>query len=204
MQKIIDFIFFPIRCIFPNNENISFLRTTPLASERFTVIEKEIEPGKYILDIGCGDNRLVKKYIKNGGRGIGVDIAPNQQADIEIRGSDKLEFSDNQFDYITIIASINHIPTREGTLREAYRCLKPGGRIFITNLSPTIGYVGHKIWHIFKSDLDLKHRGEMEAGEKYGLKNKTVVNLLSQAGFIDIKVKRFSLGLNNLIVASKK
>lgn len=203
MQKFLDFIFFPLRCIFPNNEYISFLRLTPLADERFLAVENEMQNGKFILDIGCGDNRLIKKYKNCGGNGIGIDIAPNLEADIEVQASDSLQFSNNYFDYITIIASINHIPTREDTLREVFRCLKPGGSVIITNLSPLVGYVGHKIWHVLKSDLDMHHRGQMEVGEKYGLNNKYIVSVLRDIGFIDIKVKKFSLGFNNLIVAFK-
>ncbi|MBT6691321.1 class I SAM-dependent methyltransferase [Candidatus Parcubacteria bacterium] len=202
-KKILDTIFFPLRCLFPNNENISWLGVTPLADDRFNIIEKKLKPNKNLLDIGCGDNRLAKKYRKNGGNATGIDIAPNQEADIEVQGSDNLDFKDEEFNYITIIASLNHIPTREKTIKEAYRCLKPGGTIFITNLSPIVGAVGHKIWHLFKSDLDMDHRGHMEEGEEFGLKNTYIKKLLEEKGFKNIKVIRFSFGLNNLIVATK-
>jgi ubiquinone/menaquinone biosynthesis C-methylase UbiE len=202
-QKILDTVFFPVRCLFPNNENISWLRVTPLADDRFNIIEKKLKANKYLLDIGCGDNRLARKYRKNGGNAIGVDIAPNNEADIEIKGSDSLDFEDNKFNYVTVIASLNHIPTREKTLQEAYRCLKPGGTIFITNLSPFIGVVGHKIWHLFKSDLDLGHRGHMEEGEEFGLKNAYIEELLKETGFKNVKTIKFSFGLNNLIIATK-
>ena len=202
-QRILDILFFPLRCLFPNNENISWLHVTPLANDRFNIIEERLEPNKNLLDIGCGDNRLAKKYRKNGGKATGVDIAPKLEADIEIERSDKLGISDGEFDYITIIASLNHIPTREGTLQEAYRCLKPGGTIFITNLTPFIGIIGHKIWHLFKSDLDLGHRGHMEEGEEFGLKNYYIKRLLKETGFKNVKIVKFSFGLNNLIIAIK-
>lgn len=204
IQTILNFIFFPIRCVFPNNEYISFLPVSPLSEDRFMAVAEKLLPGKYVLDIGCGDNRLVKRYRQVGGRGVGIDLAPNDTADMEIKRSDRLSFPDNEFDYIVIIASINHIPTREATLAEAYRCLKKDGQIFITNLSPIVGWVGHKIWGVLKTDLDLGHRGGMIPGEKYGLPNSQIVNMLSGAGFVDIKVKKFSLGFNNLIVAIKK
>lgn len=202
LQKFFNAVFFPLRCLFPNNEYISFLPITPLADERFNVILDYLQKG-YLLDIGCGDNRLVEKYRKMGGTGLGLDIAPNHKADIEVGQSETLSFQNNSFDYITLVASFNHIPSREKTIREAYRCLKPGGKIFITNLTPIIGFVGHKIWRLFKSDLDLSHGRKMTKGEKYGLANKYIKNLLFQAGFVNIKHKKFSFGLNNLIIASK-
>lgn len=201
-KSIVNFFLFPFRCILPNNDSICGIKVTPLAEDRFTRVQNQVNAGDYILDIGCGDNRFIKRHKERGGTGIGIDIAPNKFADIEVNDTKKLNFPDNTFDDIVLIATINHIPTRELTIRESFRCLKPGGKIIITNLSPIIGYVGHKIWHLFKSDLDLDQR-EMRKGEKYGLSNMYIMQLLKESGFRNIEHRKFSYGFNNLIIALK-
>lgn len=203
MNRITDTILFPFRCIYPNNNRILFIPVTPLSNERFEAVLSQLEPGKKLLDIGCEDNRLVHKYRKMGGEGVGLDLTPNPLADIEVEDSQKLPFPDKSFDYITLVAVINHIPYRDKVIGEALRCLKPEGRILITNLTPLVGTLGHKVWHMIGNDPDVNRRGHMEEGEEYGLSNKFVRKLISDCGFSDIRHIHFSFGLNNLFIASR-
>lgn len=43
-----------------------------------------------------------------------------------------IDYPDNHFDCITSVSVIEHIPPVEKTVAEMYRCLKPGGKLFIT------------------------------------------------------------------------
>ena len=89
-----------------------------------------------LLDIGCGTNELVKRYRERGGDGIGVDVHPWEGADMILENAAKLPFPDQNFDTITLIACINHIPNLIDVLREAKRLLQKRGRIIVTNLTP--------------------------------------------------------------------
>ena len=53
---------------------------------------------------------------------------------IRLRNVDliRIPFLDGHFDYVTSISVIEHIPDVEVTIREMYRCLKPGGRLLLT------------------------------------------------------------------------
>ncbi|MBT4351331.1 class I SAM-dependent methyltransferase [archaeon] len=86
------------------------------------------------LDIGCGSNKLSKKYkIKNKEAiSIGIDVHPWKNVDKIIKDSSNLSYDDNYFDTITIVASLNHIINRHETLKECNRLLKDDGRLIIT------------------------------------------------------------------------
>ena len=62
-----------------------------------------------LLDIGCGTNSLVRCYQ---GEGVGVDVHQWGDVDLLVEDSAELPFGDAQFDTVTIIAALNHIPNR--------------------------------------------------------------------------------------------
>jgi len=63
-----------------------------------------------LLDIGCGTNLLVRPY---DGEGIGVDVYQWGDVDLVVEDSAKLPFESGEFDTVTIISAINHIPPIE-------------------------------------------------------------------------------------------
>jgi len=149
-----------------------------------------------ILDIGCGNNKLVKRY-RNG---VGVDVYPWEGVDI-VCETTKLPFKGNEFDRVFLIACLNHILEKEKVLKESFRVLKPGGMIIITSLGPKIGFIIHKIGSLL-GEQDQKVRG-MKKGEVYGMSQREIDNLLIKAGFKEISHKKFELGLNKIFVAKK-
>jgi len=149
-----------------------------------------------ILDIGCGNNNLVKKY----GNGVGVDIYPWEGVDI-VCDTTNLPFKENEFDRVFLIACLNHIPERAKVLKEAFRVLKPEGMIIITMIGPKIGFLVHKISFFF-GEQDQRIRG-MKEGEVYGMSQKEADDLLTQAEFKDIYHKKFELGLNKFFFGKK-
>lgn len=199
-KRIRDLLFFPLRCLFPNNEYIGFLGVTPLSDERFLAVKPYLK-GK-ILDLGCGDNRLMREYRNAGGYGVGADLATNPQADVPLIPGKPLPFTDQSFDTIVMIATLNHIPDRERVLCDCVRCLLPGGSIVITMLGHVVGAVGHFLWHLLGSDADLRDR-QIAKGELMGMSKSEVCKLLTKAGFSNIQHHHFSMGLNNLYVAEK-
>jgi SAM-dependent methyltransferase len=149
-----------------------------------------------LLDVGCGTNKLVRKY----GSGTGVDVHQFGGADMIFEDTSRTSFNNDSFDTITIIATLNHIPNRKDVLREMHRILKPGGRIIITMIPPFIS----RIWHIIRSpwDRDQTERGMIE-GEVYGLTKKEVRYLLGSSKFILVKEGSFMIGMNRLYIAKK-
>ena len=163
-----------------------------LENRRINVVMPYIK-GK-LLDIGCGYNNLVKKY----GNGIGVDVYPWREVDLVVKKTSSLPFENSSFDTITFLACLNHIPYRQDALKEARRLLKPGGTLLITMISPFIGKIAHII---FKQDE--RARG-VSKGEKEGLGDKEVIDLLDKAGFVLVKKKYFEFFMNKLYIAKIK
>lgn len=162
-----------------------------LTAWRVRAVLPEVEG--YLLDIGCGTNRLVKKY----GNGIGVDVFPWEGVDLLVEDTSCLPFDDDTFDTVTFIACLNHIPKRADVLREARRVLKPGGKIVITMIPPGIS----RAWHFLRRpwERDQCERG-MKEGEEYGFQRRQVTKLLEESGFeVDMQYP-FMLFINSVTV----
>jgi len=146
-----------------------------------------------LLDVGCGDNKLVRQYAN----GIGVDVHPWPGADFIVTNSASLEYESHSFDTVTIIAALNHIPNREAVLRECRRLLRPDGQVIITMLTP----VTSRLWHWIRApwDADQRERG-MLPGEVYGFTPAEVIALFHACGFTLRAQTRFMLGFNRVYV----
>lgn len=150
-----------------------------------------------LLDIGCGTNELVRSYA---GKGIGTDVYQWGDVDVVVEDTAKLPFDEKSFDTITIIAALNHITNRAEVLIEAKRVLKDSGKLIVTMIPPKISRVWHRVRKPW--DVDQSERG-MKEGEVYGINEKELSKLLSEAGFEITLKKKFMMGVNNLTIAKK-
>lgn len=191
-QHIYDFFGIPLRLALLSDLTCRRLGLTSLQDERIRAVMPKIE-GK-LLDIGAGNNLLVKLY----GNGIGVDVYDFGGNAMIVEDTRELPFENSSFETITFVACLNHIPYREQVMREAYRLLKPGGKVIATMISPLLGKIGHVIWWYSEE----KKRG-IKPGEKPGLSDVEMRRLLEDAGFVDAREQSFVYGLNHLYQARK-
>lgn len=192
--EIINKICLPLRLIL-SHETLNKLGLWSLRDERYNIVMKNCQ-GR-LLDIGCGDNQLVKKYGKGS---LGIDVYDFRGKALIVKDSSNLPFADKSFQTVSFVASLQHIPNRNGAIKESYRVLGDKGLVLITILSPFIGFIRHKLaWW----DEDQNERG-MKEGEKHGLSNKEVHLLMECNGFDFVKKKRFVLKLNNLYIFKKR
>lgn len=138
----------------------------PFSHSRHTIwpellpILEYVKAGDKILDIGCGNGRILKLFSEKKVDYTGLDpslkliqlarqLHPDQGA--FMTGSvEKLPFGDASFDHILMIAVFHHIPDRafrQRVLLEIKRVLKPGGMFFLTNWNR---WQARFIWNIIK------------------------------------------------------
>jgi len=96
------------------------------------------------------------------------------QARFDITDLDTLNFSDNFFDVILCLETLEHTPDPEKLLKEFYRVLKPN-HFMVLSLPPKTAELPLKIHDLFFS-------GHGEGPHKF-LASKTVKKLLAHAGF---------------------
>lgn len=196
MYKILNSILTPLRLFLPH-DMASKLKLITIKDERISIVLSYVK-GK-VLDIGCGLNELVNKYNNDS---IGVDIYDFGSNATIIKDSSNLPFENNSFDTVTFVASLNHIPYRKKTIREASRVLVKDGLIIITNLQPLIGKIRHLMFWIDKTE-DLRYANHKQEGERDGLENKEIIEMLKKNNFKLILHRRFLLKLNNILVFQK-
>jgi ubiquinone/menaquinone biosynthesis C-methylase UbiE len=149
-----------------------------------------------LLDVGCGENRLVREY----GNGVGVDVIDWGDVDLVVESSACLSFPDASFDTISFVACLNHIPERKEALQEARRLLRDEGILLVTMIPPFVSAVWHRLVH--RWDPDQSHR-EHQGGEIWGFTAKAMTSLLEKSGFTLVARERFIAGLNSLYIAVK-
>jgi len=98
----------------------------------------DLAPTDSLLDIGCGGGRALQAYAPHCSQVAGIDAAAGllsiaslrvPQADLKHGSLTELPWADGAFDAVTGVNSF--VYADDGGLAEAYRVLKPGGRLAI-------------------------------------------------------------------------
>jgi SAM-dependent methyltransferase len=109
-----------------------------------------IREGEAVLDIGCGagvDTILAGEMVGPSGKAVGVDVVPEmlERAIENLNGTSltnvtfreasaqDLPFADETFDVVISNGVFNLVPDKLRALAEAFRVLKPNGRLTIAD-----------------------------------------------------------------------
>jgi arsenite methyltransferase len=174
--------------IVPKGANLGFGCGNPVA----LALLKE---GDIVLDLGSGagfDAFLAAKKVGKTGRVIGVDMTPEMVAkakenakkgkysNVEFRLGDieKVPVDENSINVIISNCVINLSPDKQAVFKEAFRVLKPGGRLMVSDLVLAKGL-----------PKELKDSVEAYVGCLAGaVKKDEYLRLITRAGFNDVKI----------------
>ena len=149
-----------------------------------------LQPGETVVDLGSGagfDCLLAARQVGDTGHVIGVDMTHemlNKARDNAARiGAGNVEFehlpvADNPADVVISNCVINLVPDKERVFREAFRVLKPGGRLAVSDIINTAPL-----------SAELQSDPALLCGCIAGASSaERVEDWLARAGFVDIRV----------------
>lgn len=96
--------------------------------------------GQRLLDVSCGEGQLLRFAVERGLEAYGLDISDvaariaQEQASLAkvfVGNGEALPYSDNTFDYVTNIGSLEHYENPAQGVQEMVRVLREGGKTCI-------------------------------------------------------------------------
>ncbi len=167
-----------------------------------------IKRGDRVLDVGCGTGRLalyIAGIVGKHGMVIGIDPSSHRiglarsklgkkHANVGFhvgRGEDLSDFSDGSFSHVCYSSVLHWIEDKDAALGEAYRVLKPGGKVGITTMGKSHSYHVKKMMEMLSSRepypgcFDFRFMGTL-------LESDDLARILERAGFRDIRIRSMS------------
>jgi len=164
----------------------------------------ELEAGETVLDLGSGagiDCFIAAKRVGPTGRVIGVDMTPEmlararrnaadggyQNVEFRLGEIEHLPLGDGTVDAIISNCVVNLVPDKRQVFTDAYRVLKPGGRVSLSDI-------------VLLGDVPLQIRDSVQAYVSClsgAILRDEYLRLIAAAGFTDVQVvdaRSFTVG----------
>jgi len=108
--------------------------------------------GKNVIDVGCGGGILAESMAKKGATVTGIDLSDKalKVADLhslesgvsvrykKIPAEEMAEMEAGQFDVVTCMEMLEHVPDPASIIRACTRMVKPGGHVFFSTLNRNV------------------------------------------------------------------
>jgi demethylmenaquinone methyltransferase/2-methoxy-6-polyprenyl-1,4-benzoquinol methylase len=158
--------------------------------------------GKDVLDVGAGTGRLSTQLLSNGAKVTALDLSikmleklkrKSPAIDIIQADAEDLPFHDESFHLVTAAFVVVHLKNPDIFFQEAYRVLRPGGQLIITNINQ-------------KEAPPVKTNIGTIKIKSYYHKPEKLKSLLEESGF-SVSTEQFvnerEVWVNQIIVSSK-
>ena len=179
-------------------------------------------PGTKLLDVAGGTGDISFRYLKRAGYGHATVCDLTEPMLVEGRKraeaaqmADSLDwvtgdamalpFPDNSFDTYTISFGIRNVTRPQEALNEAYRVLKPGGRLMVLEFSQIPNDMMQKVYDLYSFNV-IPKMGQVIAGDRDSYQylvesirkfpdQETFLNMVQQAGFENAKYRNLTMGI---------
>ena len=179
-------------------------------------------PGQRLLDVAGGTGDISFRFLKRAGSGHStvLDITESMlvegrkraeaesmhdQLDWVVGDAMALPFPDNTFDVYTISFGIRNVTRPQDALNEAYRVLRPGGRLMVLEFSQLPNPMMQKAYDAYSFNV-IPRMGQIIAGDRdsyqylvESIRNfpdqETFLGMVRAAGFDNAKYRNLTLGV---------
>ncbi|MFL4469426.1 bifunctional demethylmenaquinone methyltransferase/2-methoxy-6-polyprenyl-1,4-benzoquinol methylase UbiE [Tateyamaria armeniaca] len=178
--------------------------------------------GQKLLDVAGGTGDISFKFLKRAGQGHATVLDLTEPMLVEGRKraeADKmadsldwvvgdamaLPFEDSTFDVYTISFGIRNVTRPADALAEAYRVLKPGGRLMVLEFSQLPNDGMQKLYDLYSFNV-IPRMGQMIAGDRDSYQylvesirkfpdQETFLAMIRDAGFEQAKYRNLTMGV---------
>ncbi|MFZ6750158.1 bifunctional 2-polyprenyl-6-hydroxyphenol methylase/3-demethylubiquinol 3-O-methyltransferase UbiG [Undibacterium sp. Ren11W] len=105
--------------------------------------------GKNVIDIGCGGGILAESMAKKGAKVTGIDLSDKALTVADLHGlesgicvryekiaaEDMAEREAGQYDVVTCMEMLEHVPDPASIIRACAKLVRPGGHVFFSTLN---------------------------------------------------------------------
>ena len=178
--------------------------------------------GQSLLDVAGGTGDVSFKFLERAGHGHATVCDLTEPMLVEGRKraeaselADSLDwvtgdamalpFPDNSFDVYTISFGIRNVTRPQEALNEAYRVLKPGGRLMVLEFSQIPNDMMQKVYDLYSFNI-IPRMGQVIANDRDSYQylvesirkfpdQETFLNMLRVAGFENAKYRNLTMGI---------
>ena len=179
-------------------------------------------PGQRLLDVAGGTGDVSFKFLKRAGHGHATVLDLTEPMLVEGRKRAEadsltgsldwvvgdamaLPFPDNTFDVYTISFGIRNVTRPQEALNEAYRVLRPGGRLMVLEFSQLPNPAMQKAYDLYSFNV-IPRMGQAIAGDRdsyqylvESIRNfpdqETFLSMVRTAGFGQAKYRNLTMGI---------
>lgn len=179
-------------------------------------------PGQKLLDVAGGTGDVSFRFLKRAGSGHATVCDMTESMLVEGRKRAEAEsmansldwvvgdamalpFADNSFDVYTISFGIRNVTRIPDALKEAYRVLKPGGRIMVLEFSQIPNEMMQKAYDLYSFNV-IPKMGEIVANDRDSYQylvesirkfptQETFAQMIREAGFENVSYRNLSMGI---------